>query len=139
MTLTRAEVRGTGPVPDKIAHKMGCTKDGKITAAEADLYFQTGPIPPMYFNAPNAMFTRYELENVYRGYEVVSNRPKANSFRAPCVPQIVFVKVSLMKWPKRLVWIPLISAKNAKEGHTTSMVYLGTCWFYRNFRGSQGD
>ncbi len=45
----------------------------------------------MYFNAPHAMFTRYALKNVKTvSYEVVSNRPKVNSFRAPCVPQIVF-------------------------------------------------
>ena len=37
------------------------------------------------------MFTRYDLKNVKTvSYEVVSNRPKVNSFRAPCVPQIVF-------------------------------------------------
>ena len=31
------------------------------------------------------------LKNVKTtSYEVVSNRPKVNSFRAPCVPQIVF-------------------------------------------------
>ena len=27
---------------------------------------------------------------LFRSYEVVSNRPKVNSFRAPCVPQVVF-------------------------------------------------
>jgi len=31
----------------------------------------------MFFNAPQAMFTRYNLENVKTvSYEVVSNRPK---------------------------------------------------------------
>jgi len=45
----------------------------------------------MFFNAPQAMFTRYDLKNVKTvSYEVVSNRPKVNSFRAPCVPQVVF-------------------------------------------------
>src|SRR5262249_5258730 len=40
---------------------------------------------------PQAMFTRYNLKNVKTvSYEVVSNRPKVNSFRAPCVPQVVF-------------------------------------------------
>jgi CO/xanthine dehydrogenase Mo-binding subunit len=37
------------------------------------------------------MFTRYALKNVKTtSYEIVSNRPKVNSFRAPCVPQVVF-------------------------------------------------
>jgi CO/xanthine dehydrogenase Mo-binding subunit len=94
IVFSRGEVfRGTGPVSaTKSRIRMGCTKDGKITAAEAELIFQTGAFTgSMYFNAPNAMFTRYALENVHIvSYEVVSNRPKVNSFRAPCVPQIVF-------------------------------------------------
>ncbi|MFM1815836.1 MAG: hypothetical protein RLZ98_2531 [Pseudomonadota bacterium] len=94
ITLTRQEVfRSTGPVSGtKSRIKMGCTKDGKITAAEGELVFQTGPYTGSAFtNAPQAMFTRYALENVKTtSYEVVSNRPKVSSFRAPCVPQIVF-------------------------------------------------
>jgi len=126
MTLTRAEVfRGTGPVSGtKSRMKMGCTKDGRITAAEADLYFQTGPYTgSMYFNAPNAMLTRYDLENVHiEAYEVVSNRPKVNSFRAPCVPQIVFgVEGLIDEMAKKISMDPIeFRLKNAaKEGHTT--------------------
>jgi len=126
MTLTRSEVfRGTGPVSGtKSRMKMGCTKDGRITAAEADLYFQTGPYTgSMYFNAPNAMLTRYDLENVHiEAYEVVSNRPKVNSFRAPCVPQIVFgVEGVIDEMAKKIGMDPIeFRLKNAaKEGHTT--------------------
>ncbi len=94
ISLKRGEVfRGTGPVSGtKSRIKIGCTRSGEITAAEAELIFQTGPFPgSMFFNAPNAMFTRYALKNVKTvSYEVVSNRPKVNSFRAPCVPQVVF-------------------------------------------------
>jgi CO/xanthine dehydrogenase Mo-binding subunit len=94
IALTRNEVfRATGPVSGtKSRIKMGCKKDGTITAAEAELIFQTGPFTGSAFtNAPQAMFTRYALKNVKTvSYEVVSNRPKVNSFRAPCVPQIVF-------------------------------------------------
>jgi CO/xanthine dehydrogenase Mo-binding subunit len=92
--LTRNEVfRATGPVSGtKSRIKIGCKKDGTITAAEAELIFQTGPFTGSAFtNAPQAMFTRYALKNVKTvSYEVVSNRPKVNSFRAPCVPQVVF-------------------------------------------------
>jgi CO/xanthine dehydrogenase Mo-binding subunit len=94
IALTRNEVfRATGPVSGtKSRVKMGCKKDGTITAAEAELIFQTGPYTGSAFtNAPQAMFTRYALKNVKTvSYEVVSNRPKVNSFRAPCVPQVVF-------------------------------------------------
>ncbi len=94
IALTRNEVfRATGPVSGtKSRIKIGCKKDGTITAAEAELVFQTGPFTGSAFtNAPQAMFTRYALKNVKTvSYEVVSNRPKVNSFRAPCVPQVVF-------------------------------------------------
>ena len=94
ITLSRNEVfRATGPVSGtKSRIKMGVKKDGTITAAEAELIFQTGAFTGSAFsNAPQAMFTRYNLKNVKTvSYEVVSNRPKVNSFRAPCVPQVVF-------------------------------------------------
>jgi CO/xanthine dehydrogenase Mo-binding subunit len=94
ITLTRNEVfRATGPVSGTRSRiKMGVKKDGTITAAEAELIFQTGAFTgSMFINAPQAMFTRYNLKNVKTvSYEVVSNRPKVNSFRAPCVPQVVF-------------------------------------------------
>jgi len=94
ITLTRNEVfRATGPVSGTRSRiKMGVKKDGTITAAEAELIFQTGAFTgSMFSNAPQAMFTRYNLKNVKTvSHEVVSNRPKVNAFRAPCVPQVVF-------------------------------------------------
>ncbi len=94
IVLTRNEVfRATGPVSGTRSRiKMGATKDGKITAAEADLAFQTGCfIGSSMVNGATAMFTRYALENVKTvSQEVLSNRPKVNAFRAPCVPQVVF-------------------------------------------------
>src|SRR6266851_2817754 len=64
----------------------------KIRVTQSELVFQTGAFTgSMFANAPQAMFTRYNLKNVKTvSYEVVSNRPKVNSFRAPCVPQVVF-------------------------------------------------
>ncbi len=94
IVLTRNEVfRATGPVAaSKTRIKMGATKDGRITAAQAELMFQSGAFPgSSHANASQAMFTRYALDNVKTvSYEVVSNRPKVNAFRAPCVPQAVF-------------------------------------------------
>ena len=126
MALTRNEVfRGTGPVSGtKSKIKMGIRKDGRITAAQAELIFQTGIYTgSMYFNAPNAMFTRYDLENVYiESFEVVSNRPKVNAFRAPCVPQIVFgVEGVIDELANKIDMDPIdIRLKNAaKEGYTT--------------------
>ena len=126
IVLSRSEVfRSTGPVAG--THywvKMGCTKDGKITAAEAELNFQTGPFTgSMFFNAPQAMFTRYDVENIdVVSYEVVSNRPKVNAFRAPCVPQIVFGVEGLVNEMAQMTGMDPVDfrLKNAmKEGSTT--------------------
>jgi CO/xanthine dehydrogenase Mo-binding subunit len=126
IVLTRNEVfRCTGPVSGtKSRIKMGCTKDGKITAAEGELIFQTGAFTgSMFFNAPQAMFTRYALDNVKTvSYEVVSNRPKVNAFRAPCVPQIVFGVEHIVTEMADRIGMDQIDfrLKNAmKEGDTT--------------------
>jgi CO/xanthine dehydrogenase Mo-binding subunit len=94
IVLTRNEVfRCTGPVAGTRSRiKMGVTRDGLLTAAEAEIVFQTGAFTgSMFQNGPQAMFTRYALENIRTlSFEVVSNRPRVNAFRAPCVPQVVF-------------------------------------------------
>ena len=132
IVLTRNEVfRGTGPVAATHSKvKMGCTKEGKIIAAQADMAFQSGPFTgSMFFNAPQAMFTRYDIENIDTvSWEVLCNRPKVNAFRAPCVPQIVFgVEGIIDEMARKLEMDPIdFRLKNAaKEGHTT--IY-GTTW-----------
>ncbi len=126
ITLSRNEVfRATGPVSGtKSRIKMGMTKDGKFTAAEAELIFQTGAFTGSAFsNAPQAMFTRYDLKNIKTmSYEVVSNRPKVNSFRAPCVPQIVFgVEGVIDELARKIGMDPIdLRLKNAAtEGYKT--------------------
>ena len=94
IVLTRNEVfRCTGPVAaSKSRIKMGATKDGRIVAAASELVFQCGVYSGSgHVNGAQAIFTRYALDNVHTiSREVVSNRPKVNAFRAPCVPQVVF-------------------------------------------------
>jgi CO/xanthine dehydrogenase Mo-binding subunit len=126
ITLNRNEVfRATGPVSGtKSRIKIGVKKDGTITAAEAELIFQTGAFTGSAFsNAPQAMFTRYALKNIKTtSYEVVSNRPKVNSFRAPCVPQIVFGVESVLDELARKIGMDPIDMrlKNAAtEGYKT--------------------
>ncbi len=126
MTLTRVEVlKATGPVSGtQTRTKMGCKKDGTIVAADSELIFQTGPYTGSAFtNAPQAMFTRYDLKNVRTiSYEVVSNRPKVSSFRAPCVPQAVFgVEGVVSELAKKIGMDPIdFRLKNAiREGHKT--------------------
>jgi CO/xanthine dehydrogenase Mo-binding subunit len=126
ITLTRNEVfRATGPVSGtKSRVKIGVKKDGTITAAEAELVFQTGAFTgSMFSNAPQAMFTRYALKNVKTvSYEVVSNRPKVNSFRAPCVPQVVFGVEGVIDELARKIGmdpIDLLLKNAATEGYKT--------------------
>ncbi|MDP2355392.1 MAG: xanthine dehydrogenase family protein molybdopterin-binding subunit [Beijerinckiaceae bacterium] len=126
MTLTRVEVmRATGPVSGtQSTIKMGCKKDGTIVAVDSTLVFQTGPYTGSAFtNAPQAMLTRYDLKNVRTvSYEVVSNRPKVSSFRAPCVPQVVFgVEGLIDELATKIGMDPIeMRLKNAiVEGHKT--------------------
>ena len=126
IVLTRGEVfRCTGPVAATRSRvKIGATKDGKFTAAEAEMVFQTGAFTgSMFFNAPQAIFTRYDLKNAKAvAYEVVSNRPKVNAFRAPCVPQAIFAAESVIdELAKKLRIDPIdLRLKNAaSEGYKT--------------------
>ena len=126
IVLTRNEVfRATGPVSATHSRiKMGVTRDGVITAAEAEMVFQTGAFTgSMFVNAPHALFTRYNLKNVKTlSYEVVSNRPKVNSFRAPCVPQVVFgVEGVIDELARKIGMDPIdLRLKNAAtEGYKT--------------------
>ena len=90
MTMTREEVfRATGPTSGAhMRFKIGATKDGRITAADAELYYQAGAFPGSPVQ-PGCMcaFAPYDLDNVRSvGYDVVVNRPKVAAYRAPGAP-----------------------------------------------------
>ncbi len=94
MVMTRDEVfRATGPTSGTNCKvRMGCTKDGRITAAQAELNYQAGAFPGSSLPlASITVFTRYDLENVLVvGHDVVCNRPKVAAYRAPGAPMIAF-------------------------------------------------
>ncbi|MCZ6763913.1 MAG: xanthine dehydrogenase family protein molybdopterin-binding subunit [Alphaproteobacteria bacterium] len=100
MAMTRDEVfRSTGPTPGTNTKvKIGATKDGKITAAQAELNYQAGGFAG--FSLPLAVpttFTRYDIENVLVvGHDVVCNRPKVAAYRAPGAPMIAFAVESVI-------------------------------------------
>jgi len=100
MVMTREEVfRATGPTSG--AHmriKMGATKDGRITAADALLHYQAGAFPGSPVQ-PGCMcvFAPYDLENARSvGYDVVTNRPKVAAYRAPGAPIAEFAAESVV-------------------------------------------
>ncbi len=90
MQMTREEVmRATGPTSGaNVKVKIGATKDGKITAGEAELKYQAGafqgsPVQPGCMCA----YAPYDLEHVkVVGFDVVVNRPKVAAYRAPGAP-----------------------------------------------------
>ena len=127
MIMSRGEViRATGPTSGgHMRVKIGATKDGKITAAEAEHYFQAGAFPGSPINqASMTSFACYDLENVnVIGYDVVSNRPKVAAYRAPGAQVAAFSVESTIDAVAREIGMDPIEfrLKNAaKEGTKTA-------------------
>ena len=123
MVMSREEVfKATGPTSGgTIRVKMGAKKDGRITAAEAEVILQAGafqgsPVQPACMCA----FANYDLEHVkVTGYDVLSNRPKVAAYRAPGGPISTYGVESLVdELAEKLGICPLeLRLKNAaKEG-----------------------
>ncbi|MGH6814512.1 MAG: xanthine dehydrogenase family protein molybdopterin-binding subunit, partial [Hyphomicrobiaceae bacterium] len=123
MVMTREEVfRASGPTSGaNVWVKIGATKDGRITAAEAILKYQAGafqgsPVGPGCMCA----FAPYDLEHVkVVGYDVVTNRPKVAAYRAPGAPISEFaVECAIDELAKAIGMDPIdFRLKNAaKEG-----------------------
>ena len=94
LTMDRTEVlEATGPTSGSyLKVKMGATKEGRITAAEAYLAFEAGAFP----GSPVApaclcMLAPYDIPNArVEGYDVVLNKPKTGAYRAPGAPNAAF-------------------------------------------------
>lgn len=126
MVMTREEVfRATGPTPGgNVRVKIGATRDGRITAAEAVLNFQAGAFPGSPVNqASMCAFTRYDIANVHvTGHDVTVNRPKVAAYRAPGAPIAIFgVECVIDELAQRLGIDPIaFRLQNAaKEGTQT--------------------
>jgi len=126
MVMTRDEVfRATGPTSGTHTKvKIGATKDGRITAAQAELNYQSGAFAGSSLPlATITVFTRYDIENVLvTGHDVTSNRPKVAAYRAPGAPMIAFgVESVIDELAEKLQIDPLsFRLKNAaKEGTQT--------------------
>lgn len=94
MVMTREEVfRATGPTcSTSMDIKIGATKDGKITAAEATVRYQDGAFPGIWGMLGGlTSFACYDLPNVKSvGIDVLVNRPKVAAYRAPSAPMAAF-------------------------------------------------
>ena len=100
MAMTREEIfRATGPAADSnIRVKIGARKDGTLTAAEIELYYNSGAFPGAPFiNGCLCAFAHYSIPNQRGvGYDVVSNRPMTAAYRAPGSTQACFAAESVL-------------------------------------------
>ena len=87
IAMTRAAVIGaTGPNSGSYIYiKIGCKKDGRITAAQTSLAYEAGGYPGSPVGAgTGTILAPYDIENVQiDGYDVLLNKPKAAAYRAP--------------------------------------------------------
>ncbi len=98
--MSREEVfRASGPTSGThIRVKMGATRDGKLTAAEAVLYYEAGAFKGSPVGAAMmTVFAPYKLANVrIEGWDVVLNKPKVAAYRAPGAPMAALVVETVM-------------------------------------------
>ena len=100
IVLSREEVlRGTGPgVATTNWVKVGARKDGTITLIDARMVYNAGGFPGSPLGGGTLVgFGPYQTENLrIIGYDVVTNRPKVQAYRAPGGTPITFAVDSVM-------------------------------------------
>ena len=86
------------PISTSINIKIGVKKDGRITAATADLRYQDGAFPGIWaMLGAMTSYACYDLKNVKTvGYDVLVNRPKVTAYRAPSAPMAAFAVESTL-------------------------------------------
>ncbi len=80
------EFDSTGPTPGSYMKvKIGATKEGRFTAAQAYIAFEAGFSPGSVVEAGcQCVFACYDIPNsLVDGYDVVVNKPKSAAYRAP--------------------------------------------------------
>ena len=100
MVMDRTEVlQATGPTSGSLVRiKIGVTNEGRITAAHCWMALEAGSFPgsPLA-GAASAVFAPYLIENVQvDGYDVVTNKPRTQAYRAPGAPIVMYCTESLM-------------------------------------------
>ena len=100
LTMSRAEVlEATGPTSGShVRIRIGATREGRFTAAEAVVAFETGAFPPSPITAAAAaVFAPYRIDNVrIDAYDVLDNKPKVAPYRAPGAPIAAFAAESVI-------------------------------------------
>jgi len=100
IAMSRAEVLlGSGPTSGTVIRlKAGARGDGRLTAVQAQLYYEAGAYPGG--NAGSGAFcmlSPYDIPcGLVEGYDVVVNKPKTGPYRAPSAPQAAFAMESVL-------------------------------------------
>jgi CO/xanthine dehydrogenase Mo-binding subunit len=132
MVMTREEVfRATGPTSGGVVEvKLGATREGKITAAQAVLKYQAGAFPGSPVQ-PGCMaaFAMYDLANVsITGYDVVCNRPKVAAYRAPGAPIASFAVESCLDELAHTLGIDPIALRERNAAKDGTRAAYGPIW-----------
>ena len=102
MILNRTEVfQATGPAPDSYSTmKVGAKRSGEITAIQANFILNAGCVPGAGLALNNILvggFSTYKTPNLkYDAYEVVTNKPRTQAYRAPGMPNSGFTVESVL-------------------------------------------
>ena len=78
--------------------KIGASKDGRITAADAYLAFEAGAYPGSPIG-PGCMcvFACYDIPNArVEGFDVCVNKPRSNAYRAPGSTHVAFATETIL-------------------------------------------
>ena len=100
VAMSRSDVfQGTGPTSGTHSRvKIGANKDGKITAVDATLAYESGAFPGSpAIPGSLCMLSAYDIANAkVEGYDIVVNKPKAAAYRAPGSPASAFAAESVI-------------------------------------------
>ena len=100
IVMSRADVfRATGPtITSSMDVRIGMSRDGRITAAEALLRYSGGAYPCGTVDmGAQAAFAAYDLKAVRTlGWNALTNRPKEAAYRAPGAPQAIYAVESVI-------------------------------------------
>jgi CO/xanthine dehydrogenase Mo-binding subunit len=87
IVMTQSEVlQATGPTPGTVIRlRMGATREGRITAVKAELYYEAGAYPnSLSGSGAGTMLGPYDIPHgQVDGYDVVVNKPRVTTYRAP--------------------------------------------------------
>lgn len=125
LVISREEVlRATGPgAPAVITVKAGAKKDGQITALTTTMRYDAGAFP----GSPVARgilvgLAPYKLDNmVAEGFDVLTNKPRVQAYRAPGGTPAAFAVEALMDAIAKKIGVDPLTFRRknaAKEGDT---------------------